>query len=228
MKIRPRDPTHRLSIDITSLLRKLNLRETINLTSPKQDTLIVIANGTPDNEAITLLLHLHNGKHTVDIAFPKYKHIKAAQILHEYLKENYTKILLILDQEEWQIDKIHEHLKKNIIGIKNYKIDKNTKRLATAEIEHGTKQAKLIIVINGLDIESLKKHTIEDHLLTLTKELLQENIKLTGNPKQLWQQINKNKRLKIYNEMLKHKNITLKHFKQHNKAIALIKQNNPK
>ena len=49
MKIRPRDPTHRQSIDITSPLRKLNLREAINLTSSKQDTLIVIANGTPAN-----------------------------------------------------------------------------------------------------------------------------------------------------------------------------------
>ena len=70
MKIVFLDPNHRLSIDTFQLLRRLRIEETVVRSPIETNKLIIIANGTPDNEVTAILLHTQWGIHS-SISIPQ-------------------------------------------------------------------------------------------------------------------------------------------------------------
>ena len=161
-----------------------------------------------------------------DIAFPEYKGISIATHLHEYILYNYREILLVIDQEKYSLDKIHETFRRGVLGLRNYEIiQESSLRVATAEI-HYRHTAHLILVINGLDDERFSRHTIEDLLLLLAEKLGLHTIKGTVNPKDEWNCLSEDVQSKVYEAIRYGKEID-EIFKQHTIALKIFKKHSP-
>lgn len=223
MKIRLKYPTHRLSIDLIGFTHRIGLQEMIyKAPYPPTDKLIVIANGSPDNRVMLLLLHQVNETNLVDMVFPEHKGLAIAQYLHEYVKQGYKKILVVLDQEEHPINKLHEHFKRKILGLRNYNVSTDLEnRLAIAEVSNH-QEAHAIIVISGVEDERFIKHTVEDHLLKLAEQLNIYNISNNVDPKEEWNKLDKNTQLKIFKAMHEHKDLAKEVFRQYIAGLKII------
>jgi len=223
LKIRPLDPSHRLSIDLYSFSRRLALRHVIHESHlPKTETLTIVANGSPDNRVIFLLLYLHDGEPISDMVFPEYKGISIADHVHEYVPRNYREILLVLDQERYHLNEIHETFRDKILGLKSYEvIQESASRTAVAKIEY-QHTAHLILVINGTDDERFSRHTIEDHLLLLAEKLGLHSIRSNVNPKDEWKNLDRNVQNRVY-EAIRDKIAVNEIFRQHVMALNKLK-----
>jgi len=149
MKIVFLDPNHRLSIDTFQLLRRLRIEETVVRSPIETNKLIIIANGTPDNEVAAILLHTLNGEHTVALAFPKYKRTAIAKYIHSYINQDYNNIIVILDQEQDKLQNIYNYFKEQmLLEIKNITVNNRT---AEIKAQWYNKQATIKIIVNGID-----------------------------------------------------------------------------
>ncbi len=109
MKVYLEKPTHRLSLQITSKARELGILygpKSIISNRPSRKHLIVIANGSPDNIVLVLLAYLLNHSTIVDMVFPMYKHISILDHVVEYIGRGYENIMVVIDQEELDLERI--------------------------------------------------------------------------------------------------------------------------
>ena len=126
MKLRPLDPHHRLARGMLTFARRADLLEALELSpaAERSHALVVVADGEPDNRAVLALAHTLNGRVTVDVAFPDYKHLSILNIVHSYAEMGYRTIVVVLDQEHMKLDRIHEEIRRRIqLQAENYTVD---------------------------------------------------------------------------------------------------------
>ena len=157
------------------------------------DTIVVIADGTPDDIAFSIIAYLLNGDKIAGIVKPKEeKRVDCVGLIPTYLKGNIRKILILLDQEDDTLDTIYERIQKSLKKLAKCEIkiiDKeDEKRQKVYKCKYGSKEFELILVINGLDDIHTDKHTIEDHLLKAA-EMLSIGINDLGDSKEAWKSI---------------------------------------
>jgi len=192
MKLYPLDPTSRLATNIARISRTLRLN--VIVTRVKQlDGLIIVANGTPDDIALSIICYHSNGDKVVGIVKPSGTRLSVIDVLPMYSRIN--KIMIIMDQEDQSLDSIFEEAQRKLTSkgfrITN-KIDEG--RLRIYECEFGGRSIRLILVVNGLDEIQTSKHTIEDHLLKAAQIFGIEIDFNFKNSKDAW------RRLKSYHE----------------------------
>ncbi len=219
MKLRPLDPTHRLARDMLAFARRARLLEALEQSpSIHTDILIVVANGNPENRVMLAIAHVLDGQRVVDIAFPEHKHFSILNVVHEYVKRGYRKVIVVLDQEEMELSNIHERVKQRVVlPIKDYVVDQDVNgRLVCIESDRAT----LYVVINGVEDPRFVKHTIEDHLLRLAEELGKHRLQNNVDPKQEWRRLSKDRQREVLTALAKNRELVKKHFRQHLKALA--------
>ncbi len=111
-----------------------------------------------------------------------------------------------MDQEDDTLSTIYEGIQKSLKKLAKCepKIiddgDESEKRLKVYKGKSGSKEFELILVINGLDEIHTDKHSIEDHLLKAA-EMLSIDVGDFENSKEVWNSINHDRQLKIFNEL---------------------------
>lgn len=166
MKLRFLNPSHRLSVDTLSTARRLRAVGAIEFRSGRSSALVIVADGTPDNRVLLVLAHVLNGAATVDVAFPSRKHIAVFDNLQDYTLMGYTKILVLIDQEDKPLEEIHRALR-----IRAPVRGRAQGRLATLTLETLRGTPTVILAVNGTDDPRFTKHTVEDHLVILAEKL---------------------------------------------------------
>ncbi len=215
MKVYPRDPNHRLSIEIIRILCELRRFDTLS-SFPSSSVGVIVANGSPDNIVIALLCSVLNHGFIVDLLFPNYKHISVFDYIQHYISLGYRSLLVVIDQEDYSL--------KDLAGLINKKLTSNpidlSERVAVVSLRYGGRDAGVIIVVNGINEQPTSKHTIEDHLVQLAKDL---GVSISGenNSKNAWGKISREQQLTVFRAILNKGN--LKYFDQHVKALKLLR-----
>ena len=227
MKLRFTDPTHRLSQDTLSFARRLKAMEALDLSplTSKPNNLIIIANGCPDNRVILILAHILNGTITTDIAFPEYKQLSIFNYIHEYAKQGYNNIIVVIDQEDHELKQIYNEVKKRIQGTINTfttPSQGNGKLIHLNFTTPTNHNINTTIIINGVNNPKFTKHTIEDHLLTIAEHTRQHTITDNTDPKTEWNKLDKDKQYKVYKTILTNKKLAEEVFKQHIQGLKQL------
>jgi len=159
------------------------------------DTIVVIADGTPDDIAFSIIaFHLNGDKIAGIVKPPGRTGLGVSNLIPTYLKGNIRKIEILMDQEDDSLTTIYEriHNSQKKLAECDIKIideeDESEKRQKVYRCKYGSKEFELILVINGLDENPTDKHTIEDHLLKAAK-ILSIGIEDFGNSKEAWNSI---------------------------------------
>jgi len=194
------NPKGRTAINVTRLKRYGY--ETRNIivdwTRPKSlVALVVLANGTPDDQIVGVLFYHLNGEQIIGVVKPTEKtHLSVLYELKTYLDLGFTKIMVLIDQEDLTLSDLFirtENIIKEIGVNLDAKEDKDRVRLYECSLANKT--FEIIIVVNGLSEICTRKHSIEDHL---TKAA---GIKVVENSKDSWENTNSNIRESIYREL---------------------------
>jgi len=192
-------PSWQLARAITKWKTKLK----IPLARPdeKYDKLILVGNGVQDAIAYLILTHKLDGTQVLGITKTEKTRLGTISHIPTIIRQlKIEKIVFSIDQEDQELDDLKTQLENTMrrkYGI-NFNLEEEQNRLYIYNCSHLNRQFELIVTINGLDIPSYTKHTIEDHLLLLFKELSNNDEKLTravsnarGNPKEAWRLLEK-------------------------------------
>jgi len=141
--------------------------------------------------------------------------------------------LILIDQEDKSLEdvwsgfdiKIKEYLECQIRGAYQ-------DRLRFFDCQHGDKSFNLIITINGISrYANYVKHTIEDHLIEMAKDVLGQDRVMnvlresSNDPKIAWFKLSKREQLEVYKKMLNESIDSLRrYFEQHIKSIELLEE----
>ncbi len=223
MKLRFLDPKHRLSVDTLAIARRLKIVEAIELGSGRSSALIVVADGSPDNRVLLVLAHILNGTSIVDVAFPAHKHVAVLEYLTSYALMSYTKILVLLDQEDKPLEEIYRALRS-----KAHVKELGQGKLSTFTLETALRTSTLILAVNGIDDPRFIKHTIEDHLIALAEKLaLISPLTAPIDPKEAWHRVNRDVQLKVLRQLLMRPQLAEEMFPQQVKALKLLVGKSP-
>ncbi|MET1101741.1 MAG: hypothetical protein ABWW69_04610 [Pyrodictiaceae archaeon] len=231
MRLRPLDPTHRLSrgmLTFARRARRLRLLDDLEFKPAIESSkaLIVVADGEPDNRVLLALAHHVDGRKVVDVAFPEHKHSSVFNVIHEYVRGafrgRYELILVILDQEREHLASIHNEAKQRIqLPIGEEEVDPELRgRLIYLRIPEPN--TTIYVVVSGTDDQRFTKHTIEDHLLRMAEEA--EGLKISGmtDPKQWWRRMPRERQEVLLEMLAADKKLAEKHFRQHVKALKTL------
>jgi len=146
-------------------------------------TLVVLADGTPDDQMVGVLSYHLNGNQVVGVVKPTERtHLSVLYELKVYLNLGINKVMVLIDQEDLPLSNLFgqaEDIMKEI-GIKlDTKEEKD--RVGVYQCSLASKKFEIIIVVNGLSEVCTDKHSIEDHL---TKAA---GIEVKGNSKDSWE-----------------------------------------
>ena len=176
-----------------SLLR-WSRRLKVQLAGPYQPVreVILIGNGVPDNIVAMLLAHKLNGRRAVGLAKPP--GALSAALRELIFQSLIRKVLLLFDQEDRSLNDAWRSLESELRRAKmEYRILSDEERLRVYGCRHGSRQLRVIAVVNGLEAP-YRKHTIEDHLLKICEKLRIYEAPLphsaeSPDPKELWSRL---------------------------------------
>lgn len=178
----------RVEVRIRKVLKKLGFEEALSYKGPVNG-LIVIGNGTPDDVVITVLTHLLDGKCNAGLLIPTEKRFSGVkQIAHIMRTFRGKPVAFVIDQEDEGLKELYSGLirKFSEFGIK-LEPGEGKDRWREFFIS-GTRDSKMVVVVNGLD--GYKVHKIEDHLLALHGvDLDRLPTSTRGDPKGVWKHL---------------------------------------
>ena len=193
------------------------------------EKVIIIANGVPDAIVCLILAHKFNGKQFVGILKPlEGLRVGAISSALKIVRSKKVKdILIILDQERDPLEELWRRIERKLSEVVKYEISRVENRFRMYICSHAYYKFRMLIVISGLSTPYSDKHTIEDHLLELSKEVLTKEdveriLRSYRDPKAAWQKLGE-KHQAIYSYLLNASKDKLKQFfPQHIKAFSLF------
>lgn len=201
MKLYPLEPTSRLAVNIAGISRKLRI-EVITTKPNILDAIVIVANGTPDDIAFSIISYHLDGEKAVGIIKPSVTRLSVIDLVPLYISKfrKINRIMILIDQEDQEIDYIFNEAKRRLInkGV-SVSCEKEENKLRIYECKIGSKSFRLILVINGLDDVSTKKHTIEDHFLKAAEIFLKLKPEFE-NSKDAWKSI-KESQIKVFKKL---------------------------
>ncbi len=226
MRLYPLNPTSRLTINISTISRRLGLQVLVNYlpeTRRRLRGLILVTDGTPDDYVVAILSHHLNEEETFAIVKPERPRFDALSFIPNYLSQlrGLSKIAVFMDQERDKLDSIYERVKEKLGGCKeNFMRD----RLCLYNCFYGGREYKVILIINGLNEIEYKRHTIEDHLLQAANQFFDVNISDARDSKDVWWNRLKEIHDKVYNRLKRvGKGEISKIFPQQFEGLSLLK-----
>lgn len=171
------------------------------------DKLVLLGNGSPEDEIIGIMgLHL-DGDMIVGIVKPEKPDLPALDFVKEYILEtNVIKILFVVDQDDRDLDALFTRATKRLrdSGIRvepetDYD-DIDRARVYRCYVQ-GTKTRHLIIVVSGDENFATPQHEIEDHLLMIAGIERAEK-----GSKEKWKSLNKADKDDVF-RLLKNKDL---------------------
>ncbi len=176
--------------------------------------IVLIGNGTPDDIVITLLLHKLNGHRSLIVGVTKSQNLRVEIIktianLIQLGGRGINCILGVIDQEDEELGEIWERLnaRLNEYSLKCEQSNYSDKLKSLRCLKDG-KEFTLIIAINGIHQRNYRKHTIEDHLLEIAKDIFgREHIEKIlrdndNDPKKTCFSMKKEDQKKVYEKIL--------------------------
>ena len=198
------DPIGSTAINVNRLKKSgFNLRKLVASYVSKIDTMIILGDGTPDDQVIGVLAHHMNGSKIVGVVKPKSTNFGAVDQMKTYLQPNIRKVVFLIDQDDLDLDSIFQNIIQRIQETGISVVDENKTEEASTRgynCSFSNRHYELIIVINGLDEIPTEKHTIEDHLIQVAD--LQEDCRRQQNSKKTWQRLSKTDKHDILRRLL--------------------------
>lgn len=224
---------HIMGLSVRLERRGISFREKV-ISSSKQrpKSLILIGDGTPDDYIVALLAFKFNGRKPVWLTKPERTGTAIFGTLHTYLRmgRELNEILVLIDQDANSESEVFERAREVLEGTRIViSEDKRSSRLGVLSCGYGGRTLKLIVLMNGLDIPKLKKHTVEDHLLKAmglrlgegkVERLLRE---AEYDPKSTWGKLSRKERNEVIEGLFEMEEEKLKYiFPQHFEAFGLL------
>jgi len=183
MRLHPLDQGSSTAINLSRLKNSgYNTSELIVSWAERIDSLIIIGNGTPDDQIIGVLSFNLNGGETVGIVKPQVTGLSVIDLIKTYLAQTkIEKYLILVDQERLTSDELFRNAEKRMseLGIRP-SIEEEKDRVRAYDCSIGSKKFKVFIVVNGLDEVSTDGHTVEDHLIKFLE------LEVRGTSKETW------------------------------------------
>jgi hypothetical protein len=198
------------------LLEALELRPVAIAPS---DTLIVVADGEPDNRVVLALARLLDGRRIADVAFPaEHKHLSALNVVHEYTGRGYSGVVVIPGQEGMELGRVHEEARRRVsLPIESYTVDPGVEgRLAIVR----TSGTTVYIVVSGTSDPRFTRHTVEDHLLAVAEALGKHRVRGQVDPKREWSRLPRKTQYEVLSTLARTRELAEEIFRQHIKALA--------
>jgi len=198
MKLYFLNPESRAAINVTKLKKcGYETRRIIADWVESLAGLVVLANGTPDDQVLGVLCHHLDGDGAVGVVKPTEKtHLSVLYELKTYLNLKISKIVFLADQEELSIDDLFARA-ENVIretGI-NFEVREELDRARTYQCCLASKEFGIAVVLSGLSEVCTNKHTIEDHLAKAA------GIEVTGNSKDSWNRLSDEEREDVFRKL---------------------------
>jgi hypothetical protein len=221
MKLYFSDPTSRPAININRLNRyTYNIREIILSTPSPIDALIVLGDGSPEDEIVGILVHHQKADKTVGVIKPD-KHavdsFSTAKFYFEQLKAEC--LIFMIDQDDAVLDELFDTIGRVIsrqgIAVASSQPLAETDRAKIYECTLAGKEFRIIAVVSGVADFEAPVHEIEDHLLKLA------GINGAGDAKESWSQVPKERKEAILTS-LKDRQRVKEAFPQHFAAFSQI------
>jgi hypothetical protein len=226
MKLYSTLPGSKAESNIRSISRKLKI-SVLSGSTGQIDGIIIIGNGSPDAEVVCLIAHHLNGSKTVGITKPRDRTgLGVIQSIPTYLKtQRITKILILLDQEEYPTERIFKETEKTLTneGL-SVGIEREKKRLKIYKWDLQNRDFTLIIAINGLDEIASKRHCIEDHLVKTSHRIL--GIPLSPkdlDSKMIWETKLRDRQDQVFNKLKEERNLLDDIFPQQIEGLTVLK-----
>ncbi|MBE0516324.1 MAG: hypothetical protein IBX41_02880 [Methanophagales archaeon] len=220
MRLYPVEPSSKLAAKIAGISKKkLRMDVLIKETDIRTlDTLVVIGNGTPDDIAVSIVAFHLNGDKIAGIVKPKTeRRYGFISVIPLYLKDKVRKVLVLMDQEDDQLNAISERIQTDWKELTKSALEviesDGEERVRIFKGKYGSKEFKLILVINGLDAIHTDKHSIEDHLVSAAQQV---SIAVGDfeNSKAAWRLLSNDQQLRIYKELKAHRRLAESVFPQ--------------
>jgi hypothetical protein len=164
MRLRPLEPTSKTATNILRLQRQLGI-QVLDAKSAIQLGLIVLGDGTPDDQVVALLASKLNGKAVAGIVKPKYTGVGTIQALPQYT--NFRRVAFIVDQEDKELDKLYKEVESSLMQ-NGFSVDSKQiihKRVIHIRSTRGPTSIQIYVSFNGTDNTSYRKNTIENHFI---------------------------------------------------------------
>ena len=114
------DPTGSPAINVSRLRKSgFNISKLVASNASTMDAMIVLGDGTPDDQVIGVIAYHMNGSKIVGVVKPKSTNLGAADQIKTYFKPKIRKIMFVVDQDDLQIDEILADFTQRINPIKN-------------------------------------------------------------------------------------------------------------
>ena len=215
------DPTSRPAININRLSRyTFNMREIVLTTPSEIDALIVLGDGSPEDEVIGVLVSHQRADKTVGVVKPDKHGVASFSTAKSYVEHLKARCLLfIIDQNGAALNSLFDMIDNVIsqqgIAIASSQPFAETDRAKIYECTLAGKEFRIIAVISGLPDFEAPVHEIEDHMLKLA------GINAAQDAKDTWNHLPKDRKEAIL-KSLKDRNVAAEAFPQHFLAISKI------
>ena len=150
MKLKPLDPAHKCSARMLATARRLRIANVVAQAPGFSDKVVVVADGSPEDEILPILAVALNDDRLVDVSFPIHKSLSVLNIIGAYVDRRYRRIVVVVDQEESNINEIFSDVRKRLstqISLESFNVEEHK---IYAKGSRSGKSVFVGIAINGL------------------------------------------------------------------------------
>jgi hypothetical protein len=205
------DQASRALINVRRLKKHgYDTRIIVALDAETLDKLIILGNGSPEDEIVGIMSNHLNGRRTVGIIKSQSSGIASLDHVRYYASfSNVQKILFIIDQDDNSLSQFFASVSKRIGRAEPIRDQGENDRVKMYRFHLPQKTVDVIVVASGSDDLDTSHHEIEDHLLVLAGKGPSVN-----DPKEHWRTLNQDEKQDVF-RLLKDRDLFEIVFHQH-------------
>lgn len=204
------DPTSRTLINVRRLKKQeYDTRRIVAQDVETLDKLIVLGNGSPEDEIIGIMSYHLDGRRTVGIVKSQSPGIASLDHIRDYMFENVQRILFIIDQDDNNLSQFFASVSERIGIAVPIEDQEGNGRVKIYHYSLSQRIVEIIVVASGSDDLDTSHHEIEDHLLVLAGEGPS-----VSDPKRHWRRLDQDVRQDVF-RLLKDRDLFEVVFHQH-------------
>jgi hypothetical protein len=165
------DPASRTLVNVLRLRRYgFNTRNMVAQNPGTLDKLIILGDGSPEDEIMGILSHHLDGQRIVGIVKSPTAGIAALDNIRYYAQHNVQTILFIVDQDDTSLDRFFQLARERIEQTGRAQLVEDLRdddRVRMYECCLSNKSVNIIVVASGSEDLNTLNHEIEDHLLVI-------------------------------------------------------------
>jgi len=226
MRLKPTPPMFatKLTKSVSKISKELKYK-IIETKDVNFDTLIVLGDGAVDDLVVSIICHHLDGTKVVGITKPEETRIGTLKYFTTYISNlKISKIVLIIDQKEDQINTIHEQIESKLRNSNiRFDLSEDRDRMRKYNCRLGSWSFDFILIISGLDEIPANKHRIEDHFIKAAMNLGKiDPLSREIDTKVTWKTLDESVKGEILNRLKDSKSFLREIFPQHFSGLALL------